>query len=115
MNYEQMIEAKTRLTQIDATYGFWISLAVVIVGILLLAWGEVNRRKIRSGRIFDDHEGPATLGYILGGVVFVIAAGCAIGNVYTYRTAELQARVNMIGYQAHYQTIDHKIEVKDAK
>ncbi len=86
MNIEQLINAKTQLIQMEATWGLWISIIICVVCILtVIATADCN----------DDFR---IVCRALGVLMILFAGVGVLVNLYNYNTAELQAKASMANY-----------------
>lgn len=97
MNYEQLVEAKARLVELNATVGLWCGGAFLLLALILMLIGWIyGHKKFHA-------EWPAVM-LIVGAFVGFIALASIPINIYDLKTAEIQARA----YLANYNFIELK-------
>jgi hypothetical protein len=87
MNYEQLIEAKVRMTEIDATAGICFGAVILFTAAVLVLIAKVRK------------EGFSEAPWLCGALVFVFFGSIITGsNIYKLCTAEIQARADLANY-----------------
>ncbi len=93
MKYEDLIAAKVRMAEMDATIAIWIGAVLVLLALCCIG---------RIWQLFrdDSYSGDALPLLAIVALVMLCVGVPTIGNgIYTMKTAEMQARADLANYQ----------------
>jgi hypothetical protein len=93
MKYEDIIQAKTQLIELNATIGLWVGGALLPTALLVvgLCWIKLKQDKYADKALLIS-------GIILGLMVALFAAVFVGAAIYDLHTAEIQAAADAANY-----------------